>query len=104
MDWAEIFIEAIGKIKHSKWHGRPAHVLTGEMPVPRVGYGRISTASRAWNTVKANLQPHGCRIRLPKQKPVRGVLHGATSRYDPMLGLRPKARSATSPHLKTMEC
>ena len=25
----------------AKWHGRPAHVLTGETPVPRYGYGRI---------------------------------------------------------------
>jgi len=32
--------------KHTKWHGRPAHVLTGETPVPRDGYGSISITSR----------------------------------------------------------
>jgi len=38
--------KASGRSKHTKWHGRLAHVLTGETPVPRDGYGSISTASR----------------------------------------------------------
>ena len=38
--------KASGRNKHTKWHGRPAHVLTGETPVPRDGYGSTSTASR----------------------------------------------------------
>ena len=29
----------------SRWYGRPAHVLTGETPVPHDGYGRISIAA-----------------------------------------------------------
>ncbi len=28
---------ARGRNKHTKWHGRPAHVLTGETPVLRDG-------------------------------------------------------------------
>ena len=38
--------KASDRNKHTKWHGRPAHVLTGETPVPRDRCGSISTAFR----------------------------------------------------------